>query len=480
MWLPARTLGVSCDGAPTRRLRQAAKPKSRGAPALLLAAALHRRGPAAPGVGEASPRTYVLAGIPSAPYSHRMRLLFIASRFPYPPFNGDQVRGYHHLRVLSRRHSIVLLAPVPSEHPDACLEAVAPFCEHVELIDTPRWRGIARMARGSTGSLPLQTLLFHDPLVGARARALMNGRRVDLVHVQMIRMAPVEAALGAHVPRVIDLIDSLALNMARQARRTRPPKAWLAAWESHRVERYERALTKKFDQLVISSPLDRSAIGEYANLHVVANGVDLDTHPFVTTGREPNTIVFSGTMWYFPNVDAAQWLVREVLPHVRRDIPDVRITIVGARPAPAVQRLADVPGVTVTGRVSSVHEYVSRAAVAVAPMRSGSGIQFKVIEAMASGTPVVATPTATMGLSAVSERDLLVAETAEVFAAQLVRLMRDNALQRRLADNGLAFVRNGYTWERTVEVLEGVYQLAVAARDRRTRPMYAAEAGAPR
>lgn len=394
-----------------------------------------------------------------------MKILFVASRFPFPPFNGDQVRAYHHLRVLSRRHEIVLLAPEPAEHREECVEAIAPFCTHVEIVPASRWRSIARLARAPFQRVPLQTLVFYDPEFGRRARALAREWKSDLVHVQMIRMAPVVGALG-DLPRVVDLIDSMAVNLGRQAERSRPPKSWLASWEARRVKEYERVLTDAFDQLVISSPLDRSAIGDYPNLQVVANGVDLAAHPFVTAERDEDALVFSGTMWYFPNVDAAQWLVHEVLPLIRQHRPRTTLTIVGARPLPVVQRLADVPGVTVTGRVPSVHEYVARSAVAVAPMRSGSGIQFKIIEAMAAGTPVVATPTATVGLEAVAERDLLEGADAASFASQVVRLLEDRALRQRLAHNALRLVQDVYAWERTVDALEEAYERARSAHER--------------
>jgi sugar transferase (PEP-CTERM/EpsH1 system associated) len=393
-----------------------------------------------------------------------MKLLFVASRFPYPPFNGDQVRAYHHLRVLSRRHAIVLLAPEPVGQPDECLEAITPFCAHVEVVPVSRWRSLARLARAPFQGLPLQTLVFYEPEIGRRAHALARDWAVDLVHVQMIRMAPVIASLGS-LPRVIDLIDSMSVNLSRQAERSRPPKAWLASWEARRVGGYERALPTAFDQLVISSPLDRSAIGDFSNLHVVANGVDLAAHPFVTAERTEDALVFSGTMWYFPNVDAAQWLVHEVLPLIRRHRPHTTLTIVGARPVAAVRRLAEIPGVTVTGQVPSVHDYVARSTVAVAPMRSGSGIQFKIIEAMAAGTPVVATPTATAGLQSVAGRDLLVGADAESFAAQVVRLLEDRPLRQRLAQNALRLVQNVYAWERTVESLEQAYERALSAHE---------------
>ena len=92
-----------------------------------------------------------------------MKILFVASRFPYPPFNGDQVRAYHHLRVLSRQHEIVLVAPEPAEHPESCLEAIAPFCAHVEVVPMSRLTSVARLARAPFERLPLQTLVFYDP-----------------------------------------------------------------------------------------------------------------------------------------------------------------------------------------------------------------------------------------------------------------------------------------------------------------------------
>src|SRR5258708_6517615 len=143
-----------------------------------------------------------------------MKILFVASRFPYPPFNGDQVRAYHHLRVLSRQHEIVLIAPEPAEHPDACLEAIAPFCAHVEVVPTSKLTRVARLARAPFGRLPLQTLMFCDPEIGRRAAALARTWQVELVHVQMIRMAPVIEALDPALPRVIDLIDSMAVNLS--------------------------------------------------------------------------------------------------------------------------------------------------------------------------------------------------------------------------------------------------------------------------
>jgi sugar transferase (PEP-CTERM/EpsH1 system associated) len=388
-----------------------------------------------------------------------LRILFVAARFPYPPLNGDQVRAYHQLRTLSARHQITLLSPEPLS--DDNVRTVRAFCEHIETVRTSRWRSLGRLAKGPFTSLPLQTLLFFDSAFAARANELISSRAIDLVHAQLVRMAPVVHALPGGVARVLDLIDALSVNMVRRAERSRGPLAWVAATESRRVLAYERDLPKRYDQLVISSASDRAVIGQYPNIHVVPNGVDVSQHGLVTNGRDPTAIVFTGTMWYFPNVDAARWLVGEILPLVRSEIPDARLFIVGARPVGAVKRLAKVPGVVVTGEVPKVHAFLAKAAVAVAPMRTGSGGQFKVIEAMASGTPVVATPLALGGCDAVSEQHLLVASDASSFAQQVVRLLRDRQLRERLANEAYDLVRLSYSWDGSVRKLESIYELAL-------------------
>lgn len=390
-----------------------------------------------------------------------MRVLFVTSRFPYPLRCGDQVRGFHQLRILSRRHRVVLVSPRPDLRDGAdALKAVEPFCEHIKIIPTPIWRRLARLAQIPFTSLPLQTQYLFDARFRDCVLGLLRDQPFDLMHVQMVRMAPVAEGLSPRVPTALDLIDALSVNMAQRARRAWSPQMFAAGWEARRIRNYEQALVEQYDQLLISSPVDRTAIGDFPNLHVVPNGVDLETHPFVTDGRDVATIVFTGTMWYFPNVDAATWFVNYVFPIVRQQVADVRLFIVGARPASAVQRLAHVPGVTVTGYVPSVQEYLSHATVAIAPMQSGSGMQFKAIEAMASGVPVVATPYALGGLEAIDGEHLLIARNAEDFAGALVRVMKDAQLRYRLTQNARKLVEQKYSWERTVETLESVYRLA--------------------
>lgn len=390
-----------------------------------------------------------------------MKILFVASRFPYPTLYGDQVRAFHHIRHLSRRHEITLLAPRPVGDVRAGMRALAQFCKHIELLAPSPLKRLARLATFPVSRLPLQTLWCFDQTYAERANALIRTGKIDIVHVQMIRLGPLASHLPPDIPVVLDFIDALSVNMGQRATRRYPPYRWLMRAEAQRTLAYERLLLSEYEQAVISSPQDRHAIAEAGNLHAVANGVAVE-RDLQAVERERETVVFSGTMWYFPNVDASVWFAKEVWPAIRREVPGALINLVGARPAKAVRDLESVPGIQVTGFVPDLHAYLRRSTVAVAPMRSGSGMQFKVIEAMANRTPVVATSHALGGISVVAGQHLLVADTAEDFAAAVVGLLHDASARQRLSDAAFELVDQNYAWGKTVETLESVYQRAAS------------------
>jgi len=333
-------------------------------------------------------------------------------------------------------------------------------------VPVSQWQAIAYLIRFPFSDLPLQTLYFCPPVIQKCVQTLVQEEPFDLIHVQLARMAPVADGLSG-VPKVIDFIDALSLNMHRRATQERWPMKWLFHLETRRMARYEQELVSSFDQQIVSSPLDKEAIGASETLHVIPNGVNIEDFPYTENGREDSLILFTGRMGYFPNAEAAIYFATQVFPLVRRQIPNARFLIVGADPPRRVRKLARLPGVEVTGYVPRVQDYLARATVAVAPMQAGTGIQNKVLEAMASGVPVVATPCALGGIEALDGEHLLVADDADGLADQVVRLLRDPTLRRRLARNARQLVEEKYTWERSVAMVEEVYRLAIERRNGR-------------
>ena len=193
---------------------------------------------------------------------------------------------------------------------------------------------------------------------------------------------------------------------------------------------------------------------------MLPNGVDLDYFTPAAAPRDPDTIVFTGKMSYHANITAALHLVNDIMPLVWKERPNVRVQIVGQNPARQLQNLVThhASRVTLTGFVPDVPPYLQRATLAVAPMPYGAGIQNKVLEAMASATPVVASPQAVSALRAVDGEHLLVGDDVESFARQVLRLLEDVALRQRIGTAGRRFVECNHDWNHIVARLEEIYR----------------------
>jgi glycosyltransferase involved in cell wall biosynthesis len=297
---------------------------------------------------------------------------------------------------------------------------------------------------------------FDSVPVDADLDTLLAHSKFDLVHVQLARLGPLLRRL-APLPCVLDLVDALSVNMARRARVDRGALGYVAGVEAARLIRYERALCAEASAVAISSAPDRAAIGA-GNIHLVRNGVDLERFPFAAMEGRGSDIVFIGNLGYFPNVDAASWFALEVMPRLTDRMPLLRLKLVGARPAASLRRLAArLPQVDLVGQVPEVHSYLANAAVAVVPLRSGSGQQLKLLEAMATGTPVVSTSLSAAGFDAVDGEHLLIADNATAMADAILRLISDRELASRLTTAARALVERDHGWDRSARDLERLW-----------------------
>lgn len=390
-----------------------------------------------------------------------MKLLFLTPRFPYPPHKGDSLRVWHQLRTLSREHRITLLsmtdAPVAPEH----LAQVKSVCEHVEVVPLARAQVLLNLSTGLLSDEPLQVRYYHSGAFASRLAALLSHERFDALHVTLLRMLPyVEGAKGllGDTPVVVDLIDSLTLNLESRRTQVTGVKRWAYELEYRRVRTYERDVVSQRKNLIVSSPADQQLFGG-DQVAVIPNGVDVDAFRFQgQEGRSRETLIFTGNMGYQPNEEAVLWFAQNVLPRVRAKRPGVVFQVVGMSPGDRVRALAGPgTGVEVTGPVADMGDYLRAASVAVTPMRSGSGIQNKVLEAMAVGTPVVSTSIANRGVNGVNGQDLLVHDDAEGFAQAVERVLSDAALRERLGQAGRACVERNFRWERHAEKLAQMY-----------------------
>ncbi|MEX0825701.1 MAG: glycosyltransferase [Acidimicrobiia bacterium] len=386
-----------------------------------------------------------------------MRVLFVVSRLPYPPWRGDQVRAYHQLRQLAPRHDITvcLVGRVPSPADRAKVEGLG---VRLEVVPMSSSGAVARMGRAPLDRRPAQSL----PYTGraARRRIEQLGGSVDLIHTQLIRTAPLLPEAGP--PVVVDLIDAMSVNLHRRADHDRGVRGLAARWEARRVFLYESGLMRRGVSVVAATAADATALGD--RVEVIPNGVDLEHFSFRAEGRDPYTLVFAGNLGYFPNVDAARIAATEVLPVLRRTIPTASLVLAGARPSNAIKRLAQAPGVALIPGPEDLGAIVARAGVAIVPMRAGTGMQNKVLEAMAVGTPVVTTPRAAEAVGAVPGTHLLVGEDATAIAAAALALIDDPAEARLMAERARLFVEEHFGWDASAEALERIWERARANR----------------
>jgi sugar transferase (PEP-CTERM/EpsH1 system associated) len=340
----------------------------------------------------------------------------------------------------------------------ANVEALRPFTSSIDAVPLDRRRARARALTALATGAPLTVAYFNERELHCRIAERLTGGAFDLVLVYSSGMAQfVERHAGR--PRIMQFADLDSLKWRGYAASSRPPLRWVYGLEGQRLLAYERRLAAAFSHSVVCTPREvrdfRRLIPE-APVSCVSNGVDLEYYRPMALPQDEQSLVFTGVMDYFPNVEGALWFCQEVLPLVRRRVLGATFTVCGARPNAAVRALGRLEGVTVTGRVPDVRPYLARSAVCVVPLRIARGIQNKLLEAMAMGLPTVATPAAFEGVEAETPDHLLVAEGAAEFAEAVVRLLDDAALRRQLGQQARACVEANYRWETQLSRLDRV------------------------
>lgn len=384
-----------------------------------------------------------------------MRLLVLLSRVPYPLEKGDKLRAYHLVSRLARKHEVYLFCLSDAGTDPSHLEHLRQFCAHIEVVRIERWRIVLKLLTAVFSRLPFQVAYFHHRKAQKRIDAAIASFKPDHVLCQLVRTT--EYVRERHsLPKTLDYMDTLSKGMERRTENIPFYLRPLFRTETRRLIRYENLMFDLFDHAVIISAQDRDYIyhPHRDRMAVVPNGVD--TAHFTPQHVEAHyDLLFTGNMNYPPNIDSVLFLVQKVLPIVRRQRPETSLLISGVDPSPAVRDLARTdPRIEVTGWVRDIRVSYAAARIFVAPMQIGTGLQNKLLEAMAMRIPCITSTLANNAVGAEPGKEILIGNAPEDYAAHILRLLDDPDERTRLAENGLRFVHEHFDWDRAADALD--------------------------
>lgn len=383
----------------------------------------------------------------------KKKILVILPRVPYPLEKGDKLRAFHQIKELSRNWDIILCAlNDQSIHPQAH-EQLRPFCHQVHFFRINRLSIIVNILLNFFKKTPFQVAYFFHKGIKKKIHQIIQREQVEYVYCQLIRTA--EYAWDVPARKTIDFQDCFSMGLKRR----RDIAPWylrpIFNMEFKRVLKYEQRTFEHFQGRTIISEPDRQQMGfERRNeIVIVPNGVNFNYFTPSPHTTSEAIVLFTGNMSYPPNIKAAEYLAKEIMPLVWQKMPQVKLVLAGASPSAKVRNLV-ADKVEVTGWVDDMRDWYAQCKVFIAPMQIGTGLQNKLLEAMAMKRPCITSSLANQSLGATSEKHILIGNSDEEYAFQILSLLNNPAQAETLAQEGYLFVKQNFDWEAMTGILE--------------------------
>lgn len=385
-----------------------------------------------------------------------MKIFMLVSRVPWPLEKGDKLRAYYQLKELSKRNEVFLCCLSDGKtHPDAILE-LQKYCVHLKIIRLNRFLIVLRLIVSLFGKKPFQVNYFYQSWALRKIHRTITSFHPDHIFCQLVRTSEYVKHLHEY-KKTIDYMDALS---AGQRRRMESAPLWMRPFvkeEAKRLTQYENLIFDYFDYHTIISEQDKHLIyhERQEKIVVIPNGVN---HEYFTPKAQAKKydLIFTGNMSYPPNVDCVLRIVNEVLPLVLGKYPSTSLLIAGASPVRAVLQLVSEK-IHVSGWIDDIRDAYSQSLVFIAPMRMGSGLQNKLLEAMSMELPCISTSLAATPIQASHDENILIADSNERIAEYIIELLTDKEKAKRIAFNGRQFVIRNFNWSTTVSALEKLF-----------------------
>lgn len=385
-----------------------------------------------------------------------MKIFVLLSRVPYPIEKGDKLRAFHQIRCLAKHNEIILCALSDSAvHPEA-LNELNKFCREVHIIPIRKPGMVWNVVKAFLNGNPLQVGYFYRCKAQKKIDNLIKQSNPDHIFCQLIRVS--EYVKNSAVSKTLDYQDIFSMGAKRRAETSSFPMKIPFLMEYRRLFRYEKMIFEKFNNKTIISQPDRDLLPHPSRneVAVIPNGVDYSYFSPVK-GEKKYDIVFTGNMGYPPNIDAARFIAEEIFPLVLKQFPTAKLLLAGATPHARVQALQS-GNITVSGWMADIRDSYASSRIFIAPMRIGTGLQNKLLEAMAMEMPCITSDLANQALGARQNEEILIGSNAGDYAAHVIKLLSDQNYAELMAQNGHAFVKKVFSWENSVAELEKLFK----------------------
>jgi glycosyltransferase involved in cell wall biosynthesis len=384
-----------------------------------------------------------------------MKILIALSRFPFPIEKGDKLRAYYQIRELSRNNELYVVCLTDKMPTEEEIYEVKKHCKQLDIIQLSFFSRLLNLAKGIFSADPYQVHYFESSKMKDTIAYLISTNNIDICYVQLLRLfknIPFELPTKYY----IDYMDAFSEGMKKRIQYSHWYEKFIVASEARRLRSFEEKIAPYFDghSMISQSDTDTFSDKLKAKLDIIPNGVSEEYFVTKTPQIEKEyDIIFTGNMGYHPNIQACKYLVQEILPVLKSKGMKVKICLAGINPAPEVLALKS-DEVIVTGYVKDMKEYLIRSKVFVAPLFSGSGLQNKLLEAMAAGLPTLTTSLTNKALKAKDKKEIIICNESIKFAEQIIFLLNHPTEAGELARLGRLFVRENYNWRACNVLLE--------------------------
>ena len=378
--------------------------------------------------------------------AHKPQLLIVLSRFPFPLEKGDKLRAFYQIKELSKTYDITLFATSDSKVSMAHQQMLETYCSRIVIAYIPKWRRTLSFALALFSELPFQVHYFYSNLARKKIKSLVEENEYKHIYCQLIRTTEYIKNIH-HIPKTLDYMDALSTGIERRIERRHWYDKWLFRLEAKRLKKYELKIFDFFENHTIISRQDRQLIShpEREKIHCIPNGI---APSFFETLERPEEydFVFVGNMSYPPNIDAVKYMVEAILPK----FPASKLLVSGATPHPSLVKIAQHNSqLEITGWVEDIRDAYLNGKIFLAPMKIGTGMQNKLLEAMALKTPCITTDLANNPIEATDGKEILVGNTSEEIISQMKYLLESSETRTQIAAAAQDFVKEKYSWEET-------------------------------